>query len=116
MKKEKDDMKFKLKLTSQEMSLKSVVDFMNRLETYYSDGIEKRKLLGMTEDANTLTSLSIDDMQNFFLQAKIFHYANMTEDQINEHISDFFSMISGLTDICIPESFCYHAGYWRPGK
>lgn len=104
----------KSKLLFREMSLKNVVSFMRYLETYYSDGIEKKKLLEMTGDVNAFANISIDDMEIFFLQAKAFHCMDMSEDQINSYISDFYSMLSGLTDTGIPKSFWYHGGYWLP--
>lgn len=108
--------KLNLKLAIKDRRLKDLIDVMNTLELYYSDGISKKDLLDMIEDKTLIEKFTEEDINSCYSQTESFHNPNISKEKAKYYVSSFSSMILGLSDRGIPESYVFSNGYWNMGS
>ena len=106
--------KLNLKLRLMDRRLKDLIDVLLGFRNFYPSGITKAEILEMIDDAYTLeSSVSKQNFETCMQQANSFEPKSINGISIQEYVSEFFSMLEGLTDTDLRASARFIDGYWE---
>ena len=96
------------------LRLKDLIGTMIDLRNFYPDGTTKEEILSMIENYRQIVeACSKENFESCISQAKSFNPKTISGISIEEYVSEFFSMLEGLTDNNIRDDFVFIDGYWE---
>ena len=106
--------KLNLKLRLMDRRLKDLIDVVLGFRNFYPDGITKEEILSMIENHRQIVDVcNKENFESCISQAKSFNPKTISGISIEEYVSEFFSMLEGLTDNNIRDDFVFINGYWE---